>query len=352
MAHSPPARRALDDLVRHCHSGLGAADLQIRLLRSLRRVVPADAAFFATADPQTLLFTAAFAEEPLSAATPLFMDNEFAGTDVNTFAGLATGAAHVASLDSVTGGDRGSSPRYRDIMRPLGLGDELRVALVLGSQCWGYLCLHRTDGASGFTEHELALVGAAAPHLAHALRQAVLMRRPAAAAGAHGPGVVMLNDDLSVVAVTPQAAQLLERIEARPGSVPLPVCVYAAAMALRAIEDGTAAPETIPISRVLARDGAWLTVHASRLSGPPREQRITIVLEQADATSTVSLRLSAYGLSHRETEVATLVLRGTSTRGISAALHISQHTVQDHLKSVFDKVGVRSRRELVGTMLT
>ncbi|MHC8506664.1 response regulator transcription factor [Pseudonocardia artemisiae] len=55
--------------------------------------------------------------------------------------------------------------------------------------------------------------------------------------------------------------------------------------------------------------------------------------------------------SAREAEIARLVLRGSSTLTISDTLHISRHTVQDHLKAVFDKVGVRSRRDLVGRLL-
>ena len=327
-------------------------DLQRRLLRSVRRLVPADAAFFATADPQSLLFTGGFAEEPLASATPRFLDNEFGTKDVNKFSALVTSPSHVASLDSVTSGDRLASARYREIMRPLGLGDELRVALLTGTQCWGYLCLHRTDRASGFTESELMLVASAAPHLGHALRQSLLLHGgPDTAVPSHEPGVIVLADDFSLMAVTAQASEYLAQMPPA-GSLPLPVCIYAAAAALRAIEDGTAPAGSMPITRVHTRSRQWLSIHASRLNGPPGELGITVVIEPANATSTLPLRLSAHGLSPREGDVATLVLRGTSTTVISATLHISEHTVQDHLKAVFDKIGVRSRRELIAAMLT
>jgi hypothetical protein len=45
-----------------------------------------------------------------------------------------------------------------------------------------------------------------------------------------------------------------------------------------------------------------------------------------------------------------MVFQGQSTRAISHRLHIAEHTVQDHLKAIFDKTGVRSRRELVATV--
>jgi DNA-binding CsgD family transcriptional regulator len=243
-------------------------------------------------------------------------------------------------LDTATRSAWDESPRYRDIMRPVGLGDELRAALVVGGHCWGYLCLHREDAAHGFTTAEADVVRRVAPHIAHALRQAVLLHRPAPEEQRR-PGVVLLDERMELVASTPEADALLPLIGHGSTRLPLPVAVYSAAAAL-------ATTDQPPSLRVRAADGGWLSLHASRL-GPAAQ--IAVVVEPAEPQSTLSLLLAAYGLTTRELDVARHVLRGDSTKTIANVLHISAHTVQDHLKSVFDKIGVRSRRDLVGRLL-
>lgn len=74
---------------------------------------------------------------------------------------------------------------------------------------------------------------------------------------------------------------------------------------------------------------------------------MVIVIEPSKPEEVVWLNVAAYDLSSREEEVIRLVVRGASTRQISRTLFISEYTVQDHLSNAFEKVGVRSRGELV-----
>jgi DNA-binding CsgD family transcriptional regulator len=340
------------ELLRACDSGLDVAALHRQVLRSLRRLTSVDAAFFATADPGTLLFTGAWAEAPLGAAAECFLQNEFGGADVNRFSSLATSAAPVASLDGATRSDRWASPRYRDIMRPLGLGDELRAALVTDGQCWGYLCLHREDSRLGFAPADLDLVSRLGPRIALGLRRAALLAASPVNAAGTAPGVVVLSEGLDVLATTPEAEHLLSllpgagRIRSR-----LPLALRTVATALLAVERGVPGPPPVPSVRLPTATGSWLTAHASWLSGQPGERRISLVLAPARPADTVPLLLAAHGLTRREADVARLVLRGASTGTIVDTLHISHYTVQDHLRAVFDKVGVRSRRDLAGRLL-
>jgi DNA-binding CsgD family transcriptional regulator len=164
--------------------------------------------------------------------------------------------------------------------------------------------------------------------------------------------VVLLADDLSAIAVTAQAEHLLSLVENRsPLQLPLPVAVYAVATALVALERGTLDDAAPPTTRIPTVAGPWLSLHASRLRAQRGEGPIAVVVELAQAQATAPVLLSAHGLTVREADVARLVLRGLSTTAIADSLHISANTVQDHLKAVFDKTGVRSRRDLVAHFL-
>jgi DNA-binding CsgD family transcriptional regulator len=110
--------------------------------------------------------------------------------------------------------------------------------------------------------------------------------------------------------------------------------------------------DAAPSVRLRTATGGWLTAYASWLSQAPGERRISVVLAPARPAETVPILLAAHGLTPREADVARLVLRGASTATIVETLHISHYTVQDHLRAVFDKVGVRSRRDLAGRLLS
>jgi len=338
-------------LIGRCYAGLGSARLREEVLRRLRQLLTVDAAFFATVDPATLLFTSGTADEPLAAAQPLFLANEFGSADVSKFAALAEAADPVSSLDRETGGKRPLSPRYREIMGPLGLGDELRAALVTQQTCWGVMCLHREDADHGFEPRELDLVRRISPHIAEGLRRAA-MTGPVAqvAVSVPAPGMIVLDGGLAVLSMSQEAAQWLAEIDdPGRGAGELPMPVYAAAGRLLQVE---ASPGPQPPASILLRSkaGRWLSLHAARLSGIP-EPQIGVVISPAPADQVSSLLLRVHGLTDAQSRVAALVIRGHSTKQIVAELHISANTVQEHLTGTFDKFGVRSRRQLVAAVL-
>ena len=90
----------------------------------------------------------------------------------------------------------------------------------------------------------------------------------------------------------------------------------------------------------------WITLHASLPEGPGAG-RVAIVLERSATQQSTALRLEAHGVTAREREVAGLLAQGLSNQDIATTLVLSPFTVQDHIKSLFEKTGVSSRQELV-----
>jgi DNA-binding NarL/FixJ family response regulator len=50
----------------------------------------------------------------------------------------------------------------------------------------------------------------------------------------------------------------------------------------------------------------------------------------------------------RESDVVALVAKGMTNREVAEELYVSEKAVEYHLRNIFGKLGIRSRRELRG----
>ncbi|MDX6229895.1 MAG: hypothetical protein QOI76_3285 [Frankiales bacterium] len=277
------------------------------------------------------------------AASAAFVAAEFGGDDVNQLRELVHRPVAVGWLDETTRGERISARRYREAMRPFGLGDELRSALISAGSCWGLLCLHRSEPGAGFTAREAALLGAVSPYVAQALRISLLLEQTAVSDEWNGPGVLILNPDGALRTSTAAGSYLLEQLAAldAPRSLPLPTVVAAVVEQLRLPrERGT----VVARARARTNQGQWLTVHAARLDDLDRS--IAVIVEPTQPAELAPLLIAGYGLTAREGEVARALILGSSRKLIASNLHVSVFTVNDHVKAVFAKTDVSSAGQL------
>src|SRR5215213_6965145 len=118
------AERVRQEIIRLSHSGLDSRTFRIESVKRLRKLIPLDVSFFATADPATLLYTSAVRDDVLAQATPQFLEREFLKDDPIKFVRLARGGSPVDSLGLATKGELARSPRFQEILAPMDLGDD------------------------------------------------------------------------------------------------------------------------------------------------------------------------------------------------------------------------------------
>jgi DNA-binding CsgD family transcriptional regulator len=346
------AQRARDRITRLAGQGHDLVTFWRHSSKAISDVVPHYLSpCWYTLDPASLLVTSHFQTE-LPFVPAEWLAYEYYEDDVHKIANVARSERGISTLHEVTDGDPSRSPGWHMFVKPHGGDQELLVALrTRAGDSWGMLGLYREPDQTLFNPEEMRFLHEISTPLAEGARRGLLVGEATDPEGPEAPGLVVLRDDWSVESLTPGVERWLAEL---PDSTweanrTLPPAILAVAgRALRTAEHANA-PGEVALSRVLSRTGQWMMLHGASLVADGA-RRVAVIVEPAQPARIASLLMAAYGLTDREQDVTRLVLQGNSTTEIAARLSVSANTVQQHLKSVFDKTGVHSRRELIGTV--
>ncbi len=352
MGRGLAAERVRRDVEVLARAGLALPEFVTEAMASLNRAVPFDSVCVGTMDPSTGLLTGTIKLGSLANVDEHDHEwglIEYGLSEPTAFTSMAARGVAAAGVHAGTVGDPALSVRVEEFMKPhFGFSDELRtLCLDDRGRAWGGIALFRLEGDAGFDHDEIAYLGSLSGSLALGLRSGLLASLAATAdATLHGPIVLIIDGANQVTRASLGAEERLAALTESSfttGTAALVGSVVGAAR--RHAQGGT--PVT-PRARIRAANGLWLVVHASTLTGSDGPScDVVVTIEEARPPEIVPLVVAAFGLTPRERDITQLVLQGLDTRDIAAQLFLSAYTVQDHLKSVFEKAGVRSRRELI-----
>lgn len=353
MASGLTLERVRSDVQVIARAGLDTPTFLAELEPALQRSVPHTASCIATVDPATRLLTGTYKFGGLAGDDE--RDHEWAlmeygRIDPTSFLEMIDQDRTACSVSIDTDGDTSISPRLRDFITPIfGYRDELRMVARRGNQSWGGVALFRGSDEQPFNSDEVAFVASLSEHFATGLRSGLLARLARTGTDdlpAIGPAVVIVDVDDRPSRFSMGAEALLAELTSEVNMVSSAGIIGGLVASARRYAAGL--DKVLPAARTRMPSGRWLVLHASPLSGANGTSgEVVVTIEEARPPEIVPLVVAAFDLTAREREVTQLVLQGVDTKEIAASLHMSRYTVQDHLKSVFDKADVRSRRELI-----
>jgi DNA-binding CsgD family transcriptional regulator len=341
--------RTRGEVARLARSGRDWVSFASEASDAIARVVPFDRCCWHTVDPGTVLFTGSV-NRNVGCSGSWLAEHEYVIEDVNNWWFLARSGLHAGATGLATHGDLSRSARHRS-HAAYGIGDELRGSFVADGNYWGAAGFLRDDDRPWFTEDDVRFLASLSDAIATGLRASLVSRAVVndAVVAVDGPGVVVFDEHGRPEFISPAAehwiAQLVE--EPPPETPTESKMVQAVAARTRALGAGSDPLQLAARSRAQTRSGSWLLLYGTPLAGGGNG-RTAVILQPAAANEVAPLVSLAYGLTGRECQVVRLCMEGRSTKQMAKSLHVSPYTIQDHLKSIFDKTSVRTRNELVG----
>ncbi|MFC4808133.1 LuxR C-terminal-related transcriptional regulator [Paenibacillus sp. GCM10023250] len=357
-------QRAMVQIKRLCYAGLDDRQLRNEIIGILHPVIAYDLCCFQTVDPATGLITSnvrgGIHNHEVSDVEHVFFEHLYFEDYLPAYRRLLHSGVPVNRLSEETLGHPGKAYRHHMLYAPIGLDDEIRAVMFSGKNMWGTLVMAREKSASLYSEQDAWMLAKLAPHISTGIRTAIQQRmvsvEPADSDALQQfdiPGLLIYDPTGYIESYTDAAVHWLKELgELHPDwcRKELPIYITQVVSALKKslsmqTEDDI---KLVPEMARYGRNGRCVTIKAYEMSADDdRNRKIGIILGPAVHRDLIRFQTAAYGLTSQEKVVVHLVAKGNNSLEISSKLAISPYTVQEHLSNIFDKVGVRSRREVV-----
>lgn len=315
-----------------------------QMILCLQKQISFDAYCCTVVNPITLTTVGAITEASLEAIHQDILISEYLRDDVHLYRDLVGNNIKSARLSDTF--SKQKSKRFTDILKPHQFSDEIRITLMDKGKCYGFLTLFKKGENRHFTDQEVLLLEVLSHIMGKALRSYFYIELEKCSETLYtGPGVIIIDQHLTLQ-LTNEAGKkyidLLQEFERSKNTECLPKPFQAICSKLLTQKENSFSV-FIPVA-----DKMQLVASASFLqSGGSYKTMIAITINRASSKEMLEHLMETYALTAREQQVVTACLKGASTKEIATQFKISHYTVQDHLKVIFYKVGVRTRNELV-----
>ena len=252
------------------------------------------------------------------------------------------------------------SEYYNDFLRLQSIHHEMVIYLKSGNQKLGVIALFRPRKAADFSAEETTKAELMAPYLTGALGKTVVSEQFIESEGIiksitsnlTNKGIIILDENLEPMYQNEEAVKLLSAlsqadINGEKSRRDLPRKLYLCCQEFKkSILPGSASKSSTTGHQQFITVGEEQIL--IRLHPLPCGERSTLVLicMEPDKPS-FDQKQNTFGLTRREMEVISFLSLGLKNTEIAAKLFISEHTVENHLKSIYQKLDVRNRTSLI-----
>lgn len=210
-----------------------------------------------------------------------------------------------------------------DFQRRVNVLYELCMTLACQGDVLACMGLHRSRREKDFSAREIAFMRYLVPHLARALHNITLTETLLSGLDV---GLVILGKSGKVLLINEAAKRALH---GRPAT---------------AIPDPGASPDPAFFSTAT---GTYRILSRPILRG----DRKVLFLDPMPSREHLRTKLACFDLTARQEEIALYVMQGYANREIAERLFITEQTVKDHLRDIFEKMAIRHRSELAPRVL-